>query len=229
MDKLFVALDFKQEAEMWSFMDYFKSQPIAVKVGMSQFYLSGPDLVKRLADDGHCVFLDLKSHDIPNTVYLAMTQLSKLPVDIVTIHTLGGQEMMEAAMDGIQTGPYQPKVLGITQLTSTNQAMLHSLGIELPMEASVRSLAQLAQASGLDGVVSSVHEVTDIKKATSSDFLCLTPGIRMAGSQADDQSRTASPSQARQAGADYIVVGRPITQAEDPIEAYNRYLQDWRN
>lgn len=229
MKELFIALDFKQEGELWHFMDRFKDQQVAVKVGMSQFYLSGPDLVRRLADKGHKVFLDLKCHDIPNTVYLAMRQVSQLPVSLLTVHTLGGLEMLQAAVQGAKEGVSQPKVLGITQLTSTSQAMLHQqMGIASTLDQSVLNLARLAYSAGLDGIVSSVWEVGHVKTKVSSDLLCLCPGIRVDGHTSDDQERIATPDMARKAGADFIVVGRPIIQAADPLSAYQKFLQEWR-
>lgn len=228
MKELYVALDFKREEETWDFLDQFKNNPIPVKIGMSQFYMSGADFVKKLADRGHKIFLDLKCHDIPNTVYLAMLQLSQLPVDLVTIHTLGGREMMEAAVQGAKEGKYQPKVLGITQLTSMDQNTLSEIGIKNSLIESVQNLAQLAQKSGLDGVVSSVQEVPQIKEVTGEDFLCLCPGIRMKKDASGDQKRVASPNEARELGADYIVVGRPITQAKNPVVTYNEFLNDWK-
>ncbi|MCZ0716885.1 orotidine-5'-phosphate decarboxylase [Aerococcus kribbianus] len=229
MRDLYIALDFKTEPELWDFMENFQDQSAAFKVGMSQFYMSGPEIVWKLAAMGHKVFLDLKCHDIPNTVYLAMRQLSQLPVELITVHTLGGPAMLKAAVKGAKEGPYQPKVLGITQLTSTDQNMLtEDLHIQQSVEESVLDLAQMAQKTGLDGVVSSALEVKKIKAATNGELLALTPGIRLAEDTSDDQSRVASPSQAKANGADYIVVGRPITQAKDPLAAYQNYLKEWQ-
>ena len=229
MNELFIALDFHNETDLWYFIDKFKNQPAAFKIGMSQFYMSGPDIVNQLHDMGHKIFLDLKCHDIPNTVKLATQQLSKLPVELVTVHTLGGQKMLEAAMEGVAAGPYSPKVLGITQLTSSDQEMLNQqMQIKESIEDSVIHLAQLAQKSGVDGVVSSALETPAIKQATNHQLLSLTPGIRLTLEQSGDQTRVATPEQARLNGADYIVVGRPITQANNPVAAYQEFLKQWQ-
>lgn len=229
MKTLFVALDFKTEQETFAFLDKFEVQSIGVKVGMSQFYMSGPKIIEEMCRRGHEVFLDLKCHDIPNTVYLACLQLSQLPVKLLTVHTLGGKEMMQAAVKGVEEGPYQPQILGITQLTSTNQTQLNQdLGISGDLQSSVIHLAQLAEESGLAGVVSSVQEVSQIKAATSERFLSLTPGIRMQTNATNDQKRVATPEQARLAGADFIVVGRPITQSSDPVAAYQEFIHQWK-
>ncbi|MDO4669929.1 MAG: orotidine-5'-phosphate decarboxylase [Aerococcus sp.] len=230
MTPLYVALDFNTEREMENFLAPFHSHPIPVKIGMSQFYMSGPALIEKLSAKGFPIFLDLKCHDIPNTVYLALKQLSQYPVDMVTVHCLGGQKMMEAAVAGANEGPYRPKVMGITQLTSTSKAMLNEeMAISGDVITSVISLAQLAKKSGLDGVVSSVLETRAIKQATAPDFLNLTPGIRLEKAKNDDQTRIATPAEAREAGSDYLVVGRPITQAKDPLKAYQAFVDSWNS
>ncbi|MCI5775248.1 MAG: orotidine-5'-phosphate decarboxylase [Aerococcus sp.] len=227
-NELFVALDFNTEAELNAFLKHFENHPIPVKIGMSQFYMSGPKIIDELSARGFPIFLDLKSHDIPNTVYLAMKQLSQYPIEMVTVHCMGGQEMMAAAVDGANAGPYRPKLMGITQLTSTSQEMMaRDLRMTGDLLDSVVHLAKLAQTSGLDGVVSSVLETRAIKHATSSDFLSLTPGIRLTKEKQDDQTRIATPQEAKAAGVDYLVVGRPITQANDPVAAYHRFLFAW--
>lgn len=228
MEPLYVALDFNTEAEMKNFLTLFKDNPIPIKIGMSQFYMSGPSLIEELSRAGFPIFLDLKCHDIPNTVYLALKQLSQYPVDMVTIHCLGGKQMMQAAVAGANEGKYRPKVMGITQLTSTDASTLNQQ-LQIPGEiiGSVVHLAQLAQESGLDGVVSSVLETQAIKQATHKGFLNLTPGIRLTKQSTDDQTRIATPAEAKAAGSDYIVVGRPITQAADPVLAYHQFLDSW--
>lgn len=227
--ELFVALDFNTENELDAFLKNFEEHPIPVKIGMSQFYMSGPKIVEELSKRGFPIFLDLKSHDIPNTVYLAMKQLSQYPIEMVTVHCMGGQEMMKAAVEGTNSGPYRPKLMGITQLTSTSQEMMtNDLRMNGELLDSVVHLAKLAQTSGMDGVVSSVLETRAIKQATAEDFLSLTPGIRLTKEKHDDQTRVATPQEAKAAGVDYLVVGRPITQAENPVEMYNHFLSAWR-
>ncbi len=228
METLYVALDFKTEAETFDFLKLFEGRQIGVKVGMSQFYMSGPSIIERLCDMGHEVFLDLKCHDIPNTVYLAMLQLSQLPIELVTIHAMGGKEMMRAAVKGVQEGKHQPKVLAITHLTSTNQEMLNNqLQIPGTVAESVEHLTRLALDSGVDGLVSSVQESKMIKEVSKGQLLSLTPGIRLNKNAHDDQERIASPEEARANGADYIVVGRPIIQADDPVRAYEEMKEHW--
>lgn len=228
MDPLYVALDFNTESEMRAFLAHFRAHPIPIKIGMSQFYMSGPTLIQELSAAGFPIFLDLKCHDIPNTVYLALKQLSQYPVDMVTVHCLGGTQMMQAAVAGANAGRYRPKVMGITQLTSTSKQTLNDeMGIPGAMLASVVHLAQQAEMSGLDGVVSSVLETKAIKAATHSPFLNLTPGIRLEKQPGDDQTRIATPAEARAAGSDFIVVGRPVTQAADPVKTYHAFLNSW--
>ncbi|RLK62983.1 orotidine-5'-phosphate decarboxylase [Atopobacter sp. AH10] len=229
MQDLFIALDFHREEELWDFLKPFKGERLALKIGMSQFYMSGPDIVKRLSEEGHKIFLDLKCHDIPNTVYLALYQLSHLPVDIVTVHALGGSEMLKAAVKGSQEGPFRPDVFAITQLTSTNQTCLNEeLAIPGSVAESVSHLTELALSSGIHGVVSSVREVPEIKKLSDGKLKSLTPGIRLASSVKDDQARVSTPEEARQAGSDFIVVGRPITQSADPLNTYHAFLKAFK-
>lgn len=196
-----------------------------VKLGMEIFYSEGPELIRRLKERGHRIFLDLKLHDIPNTVKKTMQVLGGYGVDMVNVHASGGIEMMKAAKEGLMLGAARfadkPKLIAVTQLTSTDEAMLRGqLLIDRPMDEVVRQYALNAKEAGLDGVVCSAFEAADIHKTCGDDFITVTPGIRFESSGADDQKRVMTPSMAREAGSDYIVVGRPITQAEKPSEAY---------
>lgn len=198
-----------------------------VKVGMEVFYAEGPVIVKKLKERGHKVFLDLKLHDIPNTVKKTMMVLGEYGVDMVNVHAAGGIEMMKAAKEGLLLGAARyaekPKMIAVTQLTSTDEETLHSqLLIDKPMDEVVRQYALNAKAAGLDGVVCSAFEAADIHAACGEDFITVTPGIRFASNAADDQKRVMTPAQAREAGSDYIVVGRPITAAGKPYDAYIR-------
>jgi orotidine-5'-phosphate decarboxylase len=198
---------------------------------MELYYAEGPAIVKELKQRGHKVFLDLKLHDIPNTVRKAMRVLAHLGVDITNVHAAGTVAMMRAALEGLSEGSTdgkRPLLIAVTQLTSTSAETLHSeLLIPQPMETVVAQYAQNAATAGIDGVVCSPLEVPDVKKACGSGFITVTPGVRFADSSADDQSRIATPARARELGSDYIVVGRPITQAANPLEAYNRCCNEF--
>lgn len=228
-----VALDFSNRNEVEQFLQLFpEEEKLFVKIGMELFYQEGPAIVRWLKGLGHDVFLDLKLHDIPNTVEKAMRGLAKLGVDITCVHAAGGIRMMEAAMHGLVSGTpegkQRPLLLAITQLTSTSEEeMHHDQLIEVPLEESVIHYATCAQEAGLDGVVSSALEVTKIKDATTAEFVCLTPGIRPQGADIGDQTRVVTPKRAREIGANFIVVGRPITQAENPYEAYQTIKNEW--
>lgn len=203
-----------------------------VKIGMELFYAEGPEIVKKLKERGHKVFLDLKLHDIPNTVKKAMTVLGEYGVDMVNVHAAGGIEMMKAAKEGLMLGAARyadkPKLIAVTQLTSTDEATLHDqLLIDRPMNEVVRQYALNAKAAGLDGVVCSAFEAAEIHEVCGEDFLTVTPGIRFESSAADDQKRVMTPAQAKEAGSDYIVVGRPVTAAERPIDAYTRCREEF--
>nr|WP_238537569.1 orotidine-5'-phosphate decarboxylase [Sporolactobacillus vineae] len=203
----------------------------SVKVGMELFYQEGADMVRRLKDEGHFVFLDLKLHDIPHTVYRTMRGLARAGADMVNVHAAGGSEMMKAAIEGLDEGAAgkRPVCLAVTQLTSTGQDMLENeLLIHQPIQKVIAQYSELAYRSGLDGVVCSAWEAAAIKEQTSSTFLAVTPGIRLANDAAGDQRRVATPERARQLGSDYIVVGRSITSAENPAEAYLRVANEWR-
>ena len=222
-----IALDFPDIDSTRAFLQKFPNdKDLYLKVGMELFYQAGPRIVQELKALGHSVFLDLKLHDIPNTVKSAMKVLAQLDIDLVNVHAAGGLEMMQAAREGL--GSAATKLIAVTQLTSTSQeTMQRDQLIDHSLEESVDHYAQRAMAAGLDGVVCSALEVGQIKKATGPEFICLTPGIRPAGSTAADQKRVVSPAQAHDLGSDYIVVGRPITQANNPLEAYQSIKKEW--
>lgn len=228
-----IALDFSTWQEVEDFLRFFpEEEKLFVKIGMELFYQEGPEIVRYLKDAGHDVFLDLKLHDIPNTVEKAMRGLAKLGVDVTCVHAAGGIRMMEAAMRGLEEGTPEggkrPLLLAITQLTSTSEEEMHADQlIEVPLEKSVIHYANCAKKAGLDGVVSSAWEVEEIKETAGDEFVCLTPGIRPEGTVAGDQTRVVTPSQAREIGSTFIVVGRPITQATDPYEAYRTIQTEW--
>ena len=228
-----IALDFSTWQEVEDFLLFFpEEEKLFVKIGMELFYQEGPEIVRYLKDAGHDVFLDLKLHDIPNTVEKAMRGLAKLGVDVTCVHAAGGIRMMEAAMRGLEEGTPEggkrPLLLAITQLTSTSEEEMHADQlIEVPLEKSVIHYANCAKKAGLDGVVSSAWEVEVIKEMAGDEFVCLTPGIRPEGTVAGDQTRVVTPSQAREIGSTFIVVGRPITQATDPYEAYRAIQTEW--
>lgn len=203
-----------------------------VKVGMEIFYAEGPSVITKLKERGHKVFLDLKLHDIPNTVKKTMQVLGEYGVDMVNVHAAGGRAMMEAAREGLMLGAaryaVKPKLIAVTQLTSTDEDTMHSeLLIDRPLDVVVKHYALNAKEAGLDGVVCSAFEVAAIHEACGNDFITVTPGIRFADNAADDQRRVMTPAQAREAGSDYIVVGRPVTAAEKPIDAYTRCREEF--
>ncbi len=226
MHKVIVALDFASEKMVEDFLNKF-DQPIYVKIGMELYYQTGPSIVKMVKDKGHKIFLDLKLHDIPNTVEKAMRGLSKLGVDMTNVHAAGGVEMMKAAKRGLGDGPL---LLAVTQLTSTSQeAMEKEQLINVTIEDSVVNYAKCAEEAGLDGVVCSPLEAGLIRENLGKNFLSVTPGIRPKSSEVGDQKRVTTPSDARKIGSSYIVVGRPITQAEDPVQAYKDIVEEWEN
>lgn len=226
MHKVIVALDFSSQEQVEEFLNKFE-QPIYVKIGMELYYQTGPSIVKRVKDKGHNIFLDLKLHDIPNTVEKAMRGLSKLGVDMTNVHAAGGVEMMKAAKRGLGDGPL---LLAVTQLTSTSQeAMEKEQLINVRIEESVINYAKCAEEAGLDGVVCSPLEAGLIKENLGENFLSVTPGIRPKSADVGDQKRVTTPSDARKIGSSYIVVGRPITQAKDPVKAYNDIVEEWEN
>lgn len=221
-----VALDFPSFEDVKAFLALFPAEEkLYVKIGMELYYAAGPEIVSYVKSLGHSVFLDLKLHDIPNTVKSAMAVLAKLGVDMTNVHAAGGVEMMRAAREGLGSGL---KLIAVTQLTSTSEKQMHDFqNIQTSLAESVVHYAKKTAEAGLDGVVCSAHEVEAIKAATSEDFVCLTPGIRPAGSATGDQKRVMTPADARAIGSDYIVVGRPITQAEDPVVAYQAIKAEW--
>ena len=225
-----LACDFAGRQQTLDFLDAFegKRKPF-VKIGMELFYAEGPDIVRELKRRGHPVFLDLKLHDIPNTVKKAMRVLAGLDVDICNVHAAGTIEMMRAALEGL-TRPdgTRPLLIAVTQLTSTSEErMQRELLIGAGMNETIVQYAQNAREAGLDGVVCSPLEAAMVKKACGAGFLTITPGIRFADAASDDQVRITTPARARELGSDYIVVGRPVTAAPDPVAAYQRCLKDF--
>ena len=219
-----VACDFASKAQTLEFLDQFTVRKPFVKIGMELFYAEGPDIVREIKARGHKIFLDLKLHDIPNTVKSAMAVLTGLGVDIINVHAAGTKRMMEAALEGL-TRPdgTRPLLIAVTQLTSTDQqAMEEDLWIDKPLPEVVMHYAKCAEDAGLDGVVCSPLEAKAVHETCGAQFLTVTPGVRFAESAAGDQKRIMTPQQARIEGCDYIVVGRPITRAEDPVAAYER-------
>ena len=221
-----IALDFPTGVEAVEFIDQFKGRKPFFKIGMELYFAEGPDIVRALKGRGHRLFLDLKLHDIPNTVKRTMAVLSKLDVDMVNIHAAGTSAMMSAALEGL-TRPdgSRPLLIAVTQLTSTGpEALKDELLIDVPMEETVLAYAKNAAWSGLDGVVCSPLEAAKVKERCGTGFLTVTPGVRFDGGDAGDQKRVMTPAMAR-AGSDYIVMGRPITQAPDPIAAYEQAVE----
>lgn len=224
-----IACDFPTAEATFEFLDRLGEARPFLKIGMELYYAAGAEMVKRLKERGHKIFLDLKLHDIPNTVSRAMRVLSNLDVDMVNVHAAGGSAMMKAAIEGL-TRPdgSRPLLIAVTQLTSTSSDMLHNeLLIPEEMPEVVEAYARNAKASGLDGIVCSPREVVTVKTALGDEFMTVTPGIRFADSKADDQVRVTTPRQARESGSDYIVVGRPITAAPNPEEAYYRCVKEF--
>ena len=212
-----------------AFLDRFSGRKPFVKIGMELFYAEGPQMVREIRKRGHRIFLDLKLHDIPNTVRKAMSVLRDLDVDITNLHAAGTIAMMEAALEGL-TRPdgSRPLLIAVTQLTSTDQAaMERDLWIERPLDQVVMHYAENARKAGLDGVVCSPLEAEKVHAVCGRDFLTVTPGIRFADAAADDQKRIMTPAEAKRIGSDYIVVGRPITAAADPVEAWERCVREF--
>jgi len=224
-----VACDFAGKSELYDFLDLFEGKKPYLKVGMELFYAEGPEIVREIKKRGHKIFLDLKLHDIPNTVKKAMSVLSSLDVDMCNLHASGTSEMMKAALEGL-TRPdgTRPLLVAVTQLTSTSEERMRSdLLIDHPIDEVVMHYAKCAAASGLDGVVCSPLEAAKVKSVCGSGFITVTPGVRFAGSDVGDQVRVTTPAKAKEIGSDYIVVGRPITKAEDPVAAYNRCVEEF--
>lgn len=224
-----IACDFASAAETFAFLDRFTEEKPFVKIGMELFYAEGPQIVREIKKRGHKIFLDLKLHDIPNTVMKAMAVLSRLDVDMCNLHAGGTIPMMEAALKGL-TRPdgSRPLLIAVTQLTSTDQAhMQNDLLIDRPMDEVVMHYAENAKTAGLDGVVCSPLEAAKVHERCGKAFLTVTPGVRFADGDVGDQKRIATPERAKEIGSDYIVVGRPITQAADPVAAYRRCVREF--
>ncbi|RPK06747.1 Orotidine 5'-phosphate decarboxylase [Bacillus subtilis] len=227
-----IALDFASAEETLAFLAPFQKEPLFVKVGMELFYQEGPSIVKQLKERNCELFLDLKLHDIPTTVNKAMKRLAGLGVDLVNVHAAGGKNMMQAALEGLEegtpAGKKRPSLIAVTQLTSTSEQMMKDeLLIQRPLIDTVVHYSKLAEESGLDGVVCSVHEAKAIYEAVSPSFLTVTPGIRMSEDASNDQIRVATPAIAREKGSSAIVVGRSITKAADPVKAYEAVRLEW--
>ncbi len=224
-----IALDFAGAKETLEFLDLFGDEKPFVKIGMELFYAEGPSIVKEIKKRGHKIFLDLKLHDIPNTVKKAMKVLSSLNVDMCNLHAAGAGEMMKAAIEGLtREDGTRPLLIAVTQLTSTDERTLREeLLIGATMEQTVQSYALNAKNSGLDGVVCSPLEAGKVHEICGEKFLTVTPGVRFADGEQGDQKRIATPERARTLGSDYIVVGRPITAAADPKAAYERCVKEF--
>ncbi|MGO4939415.1 orotidine-5'-phosphate decarboxylase [Fundicoccus sp. Sow4_D5] len=231
-----IALDFATVNELHEFLTLFPTgETLNLKVGMEMYYMNGPELVRELVAAGHKLFLDLKLHDIPNTVKRSMSILAQLGVSMVNVHAMGGSSMLEAAKEGLvagtPAGAETPLLIAVTQLTSTTEAqVLNEQLSRVSLNESVSQYAKTTAAAGLDGVVCSPLEAAQIKAALGKNFLTVTPGIRLASNEVtqDDQYRIATPEKAAAIGSDYIVVGRPITRAQKPLETYRQLTQAWQ-
>lgn len=219
-----IACDFASAKDTFEFLDKFTEEKPFVKIGMELFYAEGPEIVREIKRRGHKIFLDLKLHDIPNTVKKSMAVLSKLDVDMTNLHAAGTIDMMKAALEGLtREDGTRPILIAVTQLTSTSEArMQNELLINASINDTIVKYAQNAKEAGLDGVVCSPLEAGMVKDACSKDFITVTPGVRFADGEVGDQVRVTTPEKAKEIGSDYIVVGRPITQADDPVAAYRR-------
>lgn len=229
---IIIALDFASKAEVSTFLNRFSNEQLFVKVGMELFYQEGPAIIHDIKEKGHQIFLDLKLHDIPNTVKSAMKGLAKLQCDLVNVHAAGGQEMMMAALEGLDqgtsAGQKRPLCIAVTQLTSTSEEQMKKEQlIGVPLQESVLHYANLAKQSGLHGVVCSSHEAAIIREVLGNDFLTVTPGIRLKEDAVGDQKRVATPDFARRAGVSYMVIGRSITRSENPVQSYQKFIQAW--
>jgi len=224
-----IACDFNSKDEVMNFLDKFKEEKPYVKIGMELFYAAGPEIVKEIKKRGHKIFLDLKLCDIPNTVKKSMSVLSNLDVDMCNLHAFGTKAMMEAAIEGLtREDGTRPLLIAVTQLTSTSEErMQNELLIDKPIDEVVMHYAKNAMEAGLDGVVCSPLEAGKVHSVCSDKFLTVTPGIRFADSSVGDQVRIMTPQEAKKIGSDYIVVGRPVTQADDPVAAYRRCVADF--
>ena len=224
-----IACDFNSKNEVLNFLDLFKEEKPFLKIGMELYYAEGPEIVRQIKKRGHKIFLDLKLHDIPNTVMKAMKVLSNLDVDMCNLHASGSMKMMEAALQGLtrQDGT-RPLLIAVTQLTSTSEeVMQNELLINKPLDEVVMQYAENAKIAGLDGVVCSPLEARKVKNKCGENFITVTPGVRFADGEVGDQVRVTTPAKAKELGSDYIVVGRPITKAENPVEAYRRCVREF--
>ncbi len=224
-----IACDFNSKKDLFAFLDKFTEEKPFLKIGMELFYAEGPAIVKEIKARGHKIFLDLKLHDIPNTVKKAMSVLSNLDVDLCNVHAAGTISMMEAALEGLtRVDGTRPLLIAVTQLTSTSEErMQNDLLINRSLEEVVLHYAANTKIAGLDGVVCSPLEAGKVKEVCGKEFLTITPGVRFADGEAGDQVRITTPAKARELGSDYIVVGRPITQADDPVAAYRRCMNEF--
>ena len=224
-----VACDFSSKEQVFSFLDKFTDKKPFVKIGMELFYAEGPQIVREIKERGHKIFLDLKLHDIPNTVKKSMSVLSTLDVDLCNLHAAGTIRMMEAAIEGLtRPAGTRPLLIAVTQLTSTDQeSMENDLLIHEPIDKVVMHYAANAKKAGLDGVVCSPLEAGKVHEICGDDFITVTPGVRFADGDIGDQKRVMTPAEAKKIGSDYIVVGRPVTAAEDPVAAYQRCLDEF--
>ena len=224
-----IACDFDSKEKTLAFLDQFQGEKPFVKIGMELYYAEGPAIVREIKARGHRIFLDLKLHDIPNTVKKAMAVLSGLDVDICNLHAAGTRPMMEAALEGLRRPDgTRPLLIAVTQLTSTDEeTMRRDLLIDRPLDQVVMHYARTAAQAGLDGVVCSPLEAGKVHEACGGQFLTVTPGVRFAGGDTGDQKRVTTPARAKELGSDYIVVGRPITAAEDPVAAWKRCVAEF--
>ena len=226
-----IACDFSSAETTLQFLDKFTDCKPFVKIGMELYYAAGPAIVKEIKARGHKIFLDLKLHDIPNTVKKAMSVLSKIDVDMCNLHAAGTIDMMKAALEGLtREDGTRPLLIAVTQLTSTSEErMQRELLIGASINDTIAKYAENAKTAGLDGVVCSPLEAELVKERCGAEFMAVTPGIRFADAAADDQVRITTPARAREIGSDYIVVGRPVTAAADPVEAYERCCKEFLN
>ncbi|MBS5115369.1 MAG: orotidine-5'-phosphate decarboxylase [Erysipelotrichaceae bacterium] len=230
--KVIIALDFKSKEEVMSFLDKFDGQHLYMKVGMELFYGQGQEMIKEIISRGHSIFLDLKLHDIPNTVKSAMRQLAKLGVDMVNVHASGSIAMMKAAIEGLEEGKIgekRPTCIAVTCLTSLDQEVLdNELMIHEPLEKVVLKWAKNANEAGLDGIVCSPLESKIVHETLGENFITVTPGIRLASDSKDDQKRVTTPAMAKELTSSYIVVGRTITGSDDPVSTYQEVLRQFQ-
>lgn len=226
-----IACDFSSKEQTLAFLDRFTGRKPFVKIGMELYYAEGPEIVREIKKRGHRIFLDLKLHDIPNTVRKTMQVLSRLDVDMTNVHAAGTVDMMRAAVEGLtREDGTRPLLIAVTQLTSTSEErMQRELLIGATIEATIAKYAENAKEAGLDGVVCSPLEAQLVKTACGAEFMTVTPGIRFADASKDDQVRITTPARAREIGSDYIVVGRPVTAADNPVAAYERCCKEFLN